>query len=356
MSTRIVADAATCPKCLSELFDPASRFYRYPFVNCTHCGPRYTIAERLPYDRATTAMKRFAMCEACAGDYADPDSRRFHAEAIACPQCGPRLSHGIEEIVAAIAAGKIVAVKGLGGYQLALRCPRRCGRARLRLRKQRDQKPFAVMIGSVDAVAGIADADAAELALLETSPRPIVLMTSRHRLAPAIAPELARIGIALPVTPLHHLVFEALDAAHPLAGESWAIVATSANPGGEPLLIDNREAELRLAGIADLVVSMIATSSPRADDFVAAVVAGRTQFIRRARGYVPEPVRLARTGAADPCGRRRAEVDRDGDARQRGLRLAAHRRSRHRRGRPLLRGDGATPAVDAGCRSGRRRP
>ncbi|MDE5445578.1 carbamoyltransferase HypF [Bradyrhizobium sp. CSA207] len=294
VSTRIVADAATCPKCLSELFDPASRFYRYPFVNCTHCGPRYTIAERLPYDRATTAMKRFAMCKACAGDYADPDSRRFHAEAIACSQCGPRLSHGIEDIAAAIAAGKIVAVKGLGGYQLVCDARDEAAVQRLRQRKQRDQKPFAVMVGSVDAVAGIADADAAELALLETSPRPIVLMTSRHRLSPAIAPELARIGIALPVTPLLHLIFEALDAAHPLAGESWAIVATSANPGGEPLLIDNREAELRLAGIADLIVSHDRDIVTRADDSVAAVVAGRTQFIRRARGYVPEPVRLAR--------------------------------------------------------------
>lgn len=157
--------------------------------------------------------------KACAGDYADPDSRRFHAEAIACPQCGPRLSHGIEDIAAAIAAGKIVAVKGLGGYQLVCDARDEAAVQRLRQCKQRDQKPFAVMVGSVDAVAGIADADAAELALLETSPRPIVLMTSRHRLSPAIAPELARIGIALPVTPLLHLIFEALDAAHPLAGE-----------------------------------------------------------------------------------------------------------------------------------------
>lgn len=295
VSTRIVADAATCPECLSELFDPTSRFYRYPFINCTHCGPRYTIAERLPYDRPTTAMKRFAMCKACAADYANPESRRFHAEAIACPQCGPRLSHGIEQIAAAIAGGGIVAIKGLGGYQLM--CDARDDDVvrRLRQRKQRDQKPFAVMVGSTDAVAGFASADAAELALLETSARSIVLMKSRHRLAPAIAPELSRIGIVLPVAPLHHLIFDALSVAHPRDGESWAIVATSANPGGEPLLIDNREAELRLAGIADLIVTHDRDIVTRADDSVAVVVAGRTQFIRRARGYVPEPVRLAQS-------------------------------------------------------------
>lgn len=295
VSTRIVADAATCPDCLGELFDPASRFHLYPFVNCTHCGPRYTIAERLPYDRAATAMKRFAMCAACAAEYADPASRRFHAEAIACPQCGPRLSHGIAEIAAAISAGRIVAIKGLGGYQLLCDARDDEAVARLRQRKHRDQKPFAVMVASRDHVGGIADASAAELALLETTARPIVLMTSHRRLAGAIAPKLSRIGVMLPVAPIHHLIFEVLNTAHPRSGESWAIVATSANPGGEPLLIDNQEAELRLSGIADLVVTHDRDIVTRADDSVAMVVAGRTQFIRRARGYVPEPVRLARS-------------------------------------------------------------
>ncbi len=294
VSTRIVADAATCGECLRELFDPNSRFHRYPFINCTHCGPRYTIAERLPYDRATTAMKGFAMCKACADDYANPGSRRFHAEAIACPDCGPTLSHEVADIAAAIAGGKIVAIKGLGGYQLL--CDARDDDVvrRLRRRKQRDQKPFAVMVGSVEAVVDLAEADAAELALLETSPRPIVLVTSRHLLAPAIAPELSRLGIMLPVAPLHHLIFDALNGTHQRTCGSWAIVATSANPGGEPLLIDNREAEQRLAGIADLVVTHDRDIVTRSDDSVAAFVAGRTQFIRRARGYVPEPVRLAR--------------------------------------------------------------
>ncbi|MHB0769489.1 carbamoyltransferase HypF [Bradyrhizobium sp. 5.13L] len=295
VSTRIVADAATCEECLRELFDPASRFHLYPFVNCTHCGPRYTIAERLPYDRAATAMKHFAMCAACAAEYADPASRRFHAEAIACPQCGPRLSHGIAEIAAAIAVGRIVAIKGLGGYQLLCDARHDDAVARLRQRKHRDQKPFAVMVASRDDVGGIADASAAELALLETTARPIVLMASHRRLAGAIAPKLSRIGVMLPVSPLHHLIFHALQSAHPRRGESWAIVATSANPGGEPILIDNHEAELRLSGIADLVVTHDRDIVTRADDSVAMVVAGRTQFVRRARGYVPEPVRLARS-------------------------------------------------------------
>ncbi|MGY8684820.1 carbamoyltransferase HypF, partial [Bradyrhizobium sp. UFLA05-153] len=295
VSTRIVADAATCPQCLSELFDPSSRFHLYPFVNCTHCGPRYTISERLPYDRSTTVMKRFAMCAACESDYADPTSRRFHAAAIACPQCGPRLSHGVEEVAAAIAAGKIVAIKGLGGYQLV--CDARdddvvqC----LRRRKQRDQKPFAVMVGFVDAVSEIAEANKAELALLESTPRPIVLMASRHQIASAIAPELSHIGVMLPVAPLQHLVFHALNSRYPRKDGSWVMVTTSANPGGEPLLIDNQEAEQRLVAIADLIVNHDRDIVTRADDSVASVVAGRTQFVRRARGYVPEPVRLARS-------------------------------------------------------------
>lgn len=294
VSTRIVADAATCPQCLEELFDPSSRFHLYPFINCTHCGPRYTIAERLPYDRRTTAMKHFAMCAACARDYADPTSRRFHAEAIACPQCGPRLSHSVEEIAAAIAAGGIVAIKGLGGYQLV--CDARDDEVvrRLRQRKQRDRKPFAVMVGSAQAVSAFAEADPAELDLLGASSRPIVLMASRHRLAAAIAPGLSRVGLMLPVAPLHHLIFHALNSAYPRNSESWAVVATSANPGGEPLLSGNEAARRRLTGIADMIVTHDRDIVIRADDSVASVVAGRTQIIRRARGYVPEPIRLAR--------------------------------------------------------------
>ncbi|MGY4399488.1 carbamoyltransferase HypF [Bradyrhizobium sp. USDA 3315] len=296
LSTRIVADAATCERCLSELFDPENRHYLYPFISCSHCGPRYTIAERLPYDRRNTVMKAFSLCAACAADYADPASRRFHAEAIACPTCGPRLNHGINAIVAAIAGGQIVAIKGLGGYQLL--CDARNQRAvqRLRSRKQRPQKPFAVMVGSIAQVNEIAEANGPELALLESSARPIILLPTRNDLAPAIAPGLSRVGVMLPLAPLHHLIFHELrSTAAWLAGPGPVIVATSANPCGEPLLIDNAQARRRLEGIADLIVTHDREILTRADDSVMSVVAGRPQFIRRARGYVPEPTRLARS-------------------------------------------------------------
>ncbi|MGY3621684.1 carbamoyltransferase HypF [Bradyrhizobium sp. USDA 10063] len=296
VSTRIVADAAICQQCLEELFDPNSRHYLYPFINCSHCGPRYTIAERLPYDRRNTAMKAFAMCAACAAEYADPASRRFHAEAVACPRCGPRLSHGINDIAAAIAAGQIVAIKGLGGYQLLCNARNQDAVQQLRRRKQRDQKPFAVMVGCVEQVSEIAEANAAELALLESVARPIVLLPSRNMLAPSIASGLSHIGIMLPVAPLHHVIFHALRATGArLKSEGAVIVATSANPGGEPLPIDNAEAPRRLVGIADLIVTHDRDILTRADDSVVSVVAGQRQFIRRARGYVPEPIRLARS-------------------------------------------------------------
>ncbi|WP_028348773.1 carbamoyltransferase HypF [Bradyrhizobium murdochi] len=296
VSTRIVADAATCQQCLDELFDPNSRHYLYPFINCSHCGPRYTIAERLPYDRRNTAMRKFAMCAACASEYADPASRRFHAEAIACPTCGPRLSHGINDIATAVDGGQIVAIKGVGGYLLLCDARNHDAVQRLRRRKQRDQKPFAVMVGSVEQVSEIAEANAAELPLLESVARPIVLLPSRNNLAPAIAPGLSRVGVMLPVAPLHHLIFYALRSTGAWHGvEGPVIVSTSANPGGEPLPINNAEALRRLAGIADLIVTHDRDILTRADDSVVAVVAGRRQFIRRARGYVPEPIRLARS-------------------------------------------------------------
>ncbi|CAL75574.1 carbamoyl phosphate phosphatase [NiFe] Hydrogenase maturation protein [Bradyrhizobium sp. ORS 278] len=292
VTTRIGPDAATCPACLAELFDPGSRFHRYPFVNCTHCGPRFTIAERLPYDRATTAMKSFPMCEACRSDYEDPSGRRFHAEAISCPDCGPRLSHDVGEIAAALAEGKIVAIKGLGGYQMLCDARDEPAVQRLRARKQRDGKPFAVMLASVEAAGEIADLDAAERGLLEQVARPIVLLRSRGRLAPSVAPGLAKIGVMLPVAPLHHLVFDALRAHGGKRNE--ALVCTSANPSGQPLLTDNDEALIDLAGIADLIVTHDRDIVIRADDSVVAMMADSPRFIRRARGYVPEPIRLPR--------------------------------------------------------------
>ncbi|WP_024520495.1 carbamoyltransferase HypF [Bradyrhizobium sp. Tv2a-2] len=294
VSTRIVADAATCQQCLHELFDANSRYYLYPFISCTHCGPRYTITERLPYDRRSSAMKAFDMCAACAAEYADPASRRFHAEAIACPTCGPRLSHELKDIAAAIAAGEIVAIKGLGGYQLLCDARNDGVVQRLRKRKGRDQKPLAVMVGAAEHVNEFAESNADELELLESAARPIVLLNSRNKFA-AIAPGLSRIGVMLPAAPLHHLIFHALRAtATPRVGSDPIIVATSANSRGEPLVADNKEASRRLAGIADLIVTHDRDILTRADDSVVSVVAGRRQFIRRARGYVPEPIRLAK--------------------------------------------------------------
>ncbi|PWE77058.1 carbamoyltransferase [Bradyrhizobium sp. SUTN9-2] len=295
LSTQIVADAAVCQQCLKELFDPENRHYLYPFISCCHCGPRYTIAERLPYDRRNTVMRAFGLCAACVADYADPASRRFHAEAIACPACGPRLSHGISDIVAAIARGQIVAIKGLGGYQLLCDARNQDSVQRLRRRKHRLQKPFAVLVDSIERVSEIAGASAPELALLESVARPIVLLPSRNNLAPAIAPGLSRVGVMLPVVPLHHLIFHALGSRGARAGSSPVIVATSANVCGEPLLIDNAQALRRLDGIADLVVTHDRDILTSADDSVVSVVAGRPQFVRRARGYVPEPIRLARS-------------------------------------------------------------
>ncbi|NVN85483.1 MAG: carbamoyltransferase HypF [Rhodopseudomonas sp.] len=299
VTTQIAADAATCEHCLDELFDPASRFHLYPFVNCTHCGPRYTLTRRLPYDRANTSMAAFAMCADCAADYRDPANRRFHAEPIACSRCGPQLSAGIDAIVAALRGGQIVAIKSLGGFQLLCDAHNETAVARLRAQKCRDAKPFAVMIASLASLDSIAEADAQERELLHSVARPVVLLTSRRKLAPSVAPGLSRLGVMLPYTPLHHLLFHA--AMGQPDGRGWqndpcdlVLVATSANPGGEPLVIDDDDARRRLSGIADLVVTHDRAIVIRADDSVASVVAGAPMLIRRARGYAPAPIRLAR--------------------------------------------------------------
>ncbi|MDR3465129.1 MAG: carbamoyltransferase HypF [Xanthobacteraceae bacterium] len=299
MTTRIGADSATCDQCLDDLFDPTSRFHRYPFVNCTHCGPRFTLAERLPYDRANTSMATFAMCADCAADYANPSNRRFHAEPIACPRCGPRLSHGINDIVAALRAGLVVAIKSLGGFQLLCDARNEQSVARLRARKGRDAKPLAVMAASLASIDAIAVVDAAERELIGSIERPIVLVKSRHALAPSVAPNLSHIGVMLPYTPIHHLLFHAAGGESSGrggqdAGCDLVLVATSANPGGQPLIRDNDAARSELGAIADLVVTHDRAIAARADDSVATVMAGAPALIRRARGYVPQPVRLAR--------------------------------------------------------------
>ena len=297
-STAIGPDTGVCEACLAELFDPENRRWRYPFLNCTHCGPRHTITRALPYDRPQTSMAGFALCPDCAHEYQDPRDRRFHAQPTACPACGPKLSMRIEEIVARLRAGEIVALKGLGGFHLASDASDDGTINRLRALKQRNGKPFALMVANLASARRIAQISDTEAALMSGTERPIVLVRAIPGEVPAaVAPDLAHIGIMLPYTPLHYLLFH--EAAGRPVGMAWldqpqdlTLVMTSANPLGEPLAIINREAEERLAGIADCIVTHNRDILIRSDDSVARVIAGTPTLIRRARGYVPRGVTL----------------------------------------------------------------
>ena len=295
----IPPDLPTCPECLAELFDPNDRRYRYPFINCTNCGPRFTIARDVPYDRRTTTMAPFTMCPACQSEYDAVADRRFHAQPNACPVCGPRvrlLASGGEErwsrdvigdAAAAIHAGQIIAIKGIGGFHLACDATSTAAVRRLRLRKRRDEKPFAVMVRDLTAALQIADMSSEEQALLTSLERPIVLVRRRERtgLSAEIAPRNPLIGLLLPYSPLHHLLLRALD--RPL-------VMTSGNVSEEPIAYRNGEALERLGDIADLLLVHDRAIETRCDDSVARVIAGRPVVLRRARGYVPDPVPLQR--------------------------------------------------------------
>ena len=294
-------DIATCDECLAELADPADRRYRYPFTNCTNCGPRATIIEELPYDRARTTMRAFPLCADCAAEYADPANRRFHAEPVACPRCGPRLAYrrtdapapsardeaALAAAVADLREGRIVAVKGLGGYHLACDATDGAAVGRLRDRKRRWARPFAVMVRDLDAARALCHVTAAEAALLVGPARPIVLLVARRHGEPALAPSVAagnhRLGIFLPYTPLHHLLLEAME--RPL-------VLTSGNLTDEPLATDDADAATRLAGLADSFLTHDREIRARYDDSVTRVVAGRESLVRRARGHAPEALPL----------------------------------------------------------------
>jgi len=293
-----VPDAATCQSCLIDLFDPASRFHLYPFVTCTDCGPRFTITRCSPYDRANTAMSAFKLCRLCAADYGDPSSRRFHAEAIACPACGPRLSHPVSEIATALRDGRIVALKGVGGFHLLCDASNEAAISLLRARKRRPARPFAIMVSADADLWPFARPNLAEWALLRRSARPIVLAPKGPRLAASVAPGLDRVGVMLPSAPVHHLLFQALSSGREGAPAPSALVVTSANTTGEPLVIDNDVAMKALAAVADLIVTHDRRILHRADDSVMAMIDGSPAFIRRGRGFAPEPIDLGEDGPA----------------------------------------------------------
>lgn len=316
VSTAIGHDTGTCTACLGELFDPADRRWRHAFITCTHCGPRYTVTHHLPYDRPQTTLARFPLCAACANEYADPGDRRFHAETTCCPQCGPRLalldalgrtSELADPITATLERlrhGEIVAVKGLGGFHLVCDARDATAVARLRERKAREEKPFAVLLANSASAVEFVDLTDEETALLESPERPIVLARKRagtEAALPGCAPGLAWLGVMLPATPIQLLLFHEAAARPP--GVAWlalaqplALVCTSANPGGEPLVTGNAEAVERLAGIADAFLLHDRDIAVRCDDSVLRVTTGGSQFIRRARGYTPRAIRLAHSG------------------------------------------------------------
>jgi len=310
-SAAIPSDTATCDACLRELFDASDRRHRYPFINCTDCGPRYTIIRDVPYDRARTTMDAFAMCEACRAEYEDPRDRRFHAEPIACATCGPRVElivGGARRFTSALgeprddvfarattllARGAILALKGLGGYQLAVDARNDDAVKRLRAKKRRPHKPFAVMARDLAALEGVVVLDAEVREALLTPARPIVLAPRANgagaaipRVAPSVAPALHELGVMLPTTPLHHLLFHAPHGGPPL------LVMTSGNLTEEPIAKDEDDAFEALGGIADAFLVHDRPIHTRADDSVGRISVGELQPVRRGRGWAPDPVSL----------------------------------------------------------------
>ena len=305
----ISPDVATCDACLAELFDPCDRRHRYPFINCTACGPRLTIITGSPYDRERTTMARFEMCGRCRAEYENPADRRFHAEPIACPQCGPRLEavdatgriagdDAIAAAATALIAGRIVAVKGLGGFHLACDAGNAAAVAELRTRKHRDEKPFAVMVADAGAAAVLCEMSIAEAELLQSPARPIVLLPlrstcvesgvsrafARPEVCEHVAPQTNHRGVMLPYTPVHHLLMSAVG--------GRAVVMTSGNRSDEPIAVTNDDARSRLSDIADVFLMHDRDIRVRCEDSVVRQAGESPVMIRRSRGYAPAPVAL----------------------------------------------------------------
>jgi hydrogenase maturation protein HypF len=299
---QVTVDTAVCHKCLAEMADPADPRHAYAFISCTDCGPRYSIVQRIPYDRAHTTMSGFAMCPLCAGEYADPSSRRFHAQPVACPRCGPRVwlvdrrgrpiatDHPIAAAAELIAAGKTVAIKGLGGFHLACRADDQHAVIRLRRRKHREAKPFAIMVADLDQADRLCELTDEAKALLSGPIRPVVLLAGKAGapVAPAVANGLATLGVMLPYTPLHHLLFSQPAVA------GLALVMTSGNVSDEPLTKDNDAAVAHLGQLADALLLHDRPIARRIDDSVVQMRPGGAAMpVRRARGYAPRPVHVA---------------------------------------------------------------
>jgi hydrogenase maturation protein HypF len=297
--TVIPPDIALCADCLRELLDPHDHRYQYPFINCTNCGPRFTIVETIPYDRPKTSMKVFPMCPACMAEYRDPSNRRFHAQPNACPTCGPQLSlhdqkglpiaaaHPIEEAARIVKESKVLALRGLGGFHLSVNGHSHEAVALLRTRKKRPDKPLAVMMPDIATVGKYCRVSAAEENLLLSPEHPIVLLgkLTGIPLADNLAPGLDELGVMLPYTPLHHLLFQEQDCPDTL-------VMTSGNAGGAPICTANDDALQRLAHLADFFLLHNREIVTRIDDSVTRIAAGRLQIFRRARGYVPAPLEI----------------------------------------------------------------
>jgi len=302
----VVPDLVTCPACREEILDPVSRYHRYPFTSCTRCGPRFSIVERVPYDRVNTTMARFPLCPACRAAYEDPADRRFHAQTTACPACGPRAglvdaggaavttADPVHSAAAALRRGRIVALKGLGGFQLLVDATDVEAVRRLRDRKGRPHKPFAVMVRDVGAARALASVHGAEAALLRSPAGPIVLLARRGDALPReVAPDPSTLGLMLPTTPLHHLLLGALD--RPL-------VCTSGNRDGEPLCTGNAEARERLGGVAELFLLHDRPIRRALDDSVVQLVDGAPQVLRLGRGLAPRVLPLPGAVPALSCG------------------------------------------------------
>jgi hydrogenase maturation protein HypF len=322
-SAQILPDLATCPACFADIFNPENRHYRYPFTNCTHCGPRFSIVRSLPYDRANTTLQGFPMCSACQAEYDNPNDRRFHAQPNACHICGPHLElwnrsgktiaiydDALLRAAAAVRSGQILALKGLGGFQLIVDARNEAAVNRLRDRKHRPDKPLAVMFPSIDLVRDYCQVNALAAGLLQSANAPIVLLPVRDSrsvretsasaerlrqrplltLPDEIAPNNPNLGVILPYTPLHHLL---------LAELGFPVVATSGNRSGEPICIEETQALTTLAGIADVFLVHNRPISRPVDDSIVQIVNGRASLLRRARGYAPLPIAIDRETASD---------------------------------------------------------